>query len=46
MQLPPNTIRITIFASRYDTYRDTLLTTLEPYNNRFMALGEVNIFKY
>ena len=30
IQLPHDTIRITIFASRYDTYRDTFLTTLEP----------------
>ena len=25
-----DTIRITIFASRYDMYRNTFLTTLEP----------------
>ena len=31
IQLPHDTIRITIFASRYDTYRDTFLTTLEPW---------------
>ena len=30
IQLPHDTIRITIFASRYDTYRDTFLATLEP----------------
>ena len=30
IQLPHDTIRITIFASLYDTYRDTFLTTLEP----------------
>ena len=30
IQLPHDTIRITIFASRYDTYRNTFLTTLEP----------------
>ena len=30
IQLPHDTIRITIFASRYDAYRDTFLTTLEP----------------
>ena len=29
IQLPHGTIRITIFASRYDVYRDTFLTTLE-----------------
>ena len=29
IQLPHDTIRITIFATRYDTYRDTFLTTLE-----------------
>ena len=30
IQLPQDTIHITIFASRYDTYRDTFFTTLEP----------------
>ena len=30
IQSPHDTIRITIFASRYNTYRDTFLTTLEP----------------
>ena len=30
IQLPHDTIRITIFASRYDTYRDTFLTAFEP----------------
>ena len=30
IQSPRDTIRITIFASRYDTYHDTFLTTLEP----------------
>ena len=30
IQLPHDTIGITIFASHYDTYRDTFLTTLEP----------------
>ena len=29
-QLPHDTIRIAIFASRYDMYHDTFLTTLEP----------------
>ena len=27
IQLPHDTIHITIFASRYDMYRDTFLTT-------------------
>ena len=30
IQLPHYTIRITLFALRYDTYRDTFLTILEP----------------
>ena len=30
IQLPHDTLRITIFASQYDMYRDTFLTTLEP----------------
>ena len=30
IQLPHDTIRITIFASRYDAYHDTFLATLEP----------------
>ena len=30
IQSPHDKIRITIFASRYNTYRDTFLTTLEP----------------
>ena len=30
IQLPHDTIHITIFASGYDTDRDTFLTTLEP----------------
>ena len=30
IQLPHDMIHITIFASRYDMYRDTFLTTLEP----------------
>ena len=30
IQLPHDTICITILTSRYDTYRDTFLTTLEP----------------
>ena len=30
IQLPHDTIHITIFASRYDMNRDTFLTTLEP----------------
>ena len=30
IELPHDMIRITIFASLYDTYRDTFLTTLEP----------------
>ena len=42
IQLPHNTIRITIFSSRYDTYRDTFLTTLEPKKQHSsMKLGEV-----
>ena len=30
IQLPHDTIRIAIFASRYDTYCNTFFTTLEP----------------
>ena len=31
LQLPHDTIHITIFASRYDTYHDPFLRTLVPY---------------
>ena len=42
IQLPHDTIRITILASRYHTYRDTFWQLENLRNNRFFTLGEVN----